>query len=123
MNRIINSSKPSTVQKAKSVTKPNVLCFVFQVRKSYLLIGGLFTFYLSLAIFSIRALCNSGSGPEMAYTIFGYPLKLITCIAGLITAIAGLITAITGFISVEYPASLLRGWKTSPVTVDDNIIY
>jgi hypothetical protein len=25
--------------------------------------------------------------------------------------------SIVYFISVEYPASLLRGWKTSPVTV------
>ncbi len=25
------------------------------------------------------------------------------------------------FISVEYPASLLRGWKTSPITVNDNM--
>jgi len=29
----------------------------------------------------------------------------------------------SGIISVEYPASLLRGWKTSPVTVNDNMIY
>ena len=27
------------------------------------------------------------------------------------------------FISVEYPASLLRGWKTSPRTVNNNTIY
>lgn len=27
------------------------------------------------------------------------------------------------FISIEYPASLLREWKTSPVTVNDNMIY
>ena len=26
-------------------------------------------------------------------------------------------------ISFEYPASLLRGWKLPPVTVDDSIIY
>ena len=26
-------------------------------------------------------------------------------------------------ISVEYPASLLQGWKTFPKTVNDNIIY
>ncbi len=31
--------------------------------------------------------------------------------------------AAAGLISVEYPASLLREWKTSPITVDDNIIY
>ena len=28
-----------------------------------------------------------------------------------------------GFISVEYPASLPRGWKTSPRTVNNNTIY
>ena len=28
-----------------------------------------------------------------------------------------------GLISVEYPASLLRGWKTSPRTVNNNTIY
>jgi len=27
------------------------------------------------------------------------------------------------FTSVEYPASLLQGWKTSPKTVNDNMIY
>jgi hypothetical protein len=27
------------------------------------------------------------------------------------------------FISVEYPASLLRGWKTSQVTVNNNMIH
>src|SRR5665647_662245 len=27
------------------------------------------------------------------------------------------------FISVEYPASLLRGWKTSPRTINNNTIY
>ena len=29
----------------------------------------------------------------------------------------------TAVISVEYPASLLRGWKTSPRTVNNNMIY
>lgn len=27
------------------------------------------------------------------------------------------------FISFEYPSSLLQGWKTSPVTVNDEMIY
>lgn len=81
------------------------------------LIIGLFTFYVSLVIFPIHPfdIVENGAADyrddyrdEMAYTISGYPVELITCIAGLITAIAGLITATTGFFLVLYQIIRLR---------------
>ena len=54
------------------------------------------------------------------------PLQEQTAILGSMTigGSVGLLENLAGLLlSVEYPASLLREWKTSPVTVNDNLIY
>lgn len=60
-----------------------------------LLISGVLIYWFSVSALITWICCNagSGSGPK-EYTIFGYPVELITAIAGLITAIAGLILAL-----------------------------
>lgn len=53
-----------------------------------LLISGILIHWFSVAALIARLCCNTGSeaGPK-EYTIFGYPVELITAIAGLILAL------------------------------------
>jgi len=64
---------------------------------------------------SVRKVSEIAKDSDMAI-IFPYPER--DCSSGEIRYYDSI-----AFISVEYPASLLRGWKTSPRTVNNNTIY
>jgi len=68
----------------------------------------------------VRGWSRGGSSSQWKFVV---PIVAKTLITSLPSMYPAGRLARRGIISVEYPASLLRGWKTSPRTVNNNTIY